>query len=425
MLAAWLILGGGPAKQPQPRSAGCTVTLGTEAGAAAVAAALVSAADGASICLQSGDYPPVRIAGATHSAYVTVRPAPGAVVSIAGVEVADSSFLRFQGLHMSEGFNMRDVPSRAGSHDYQFVGDIFDRPLYGIVLLGGATPIKHVLIEGNRMIGVHLQRPEANGVCDAGYSQGQDVTIERAQGVKIVENVFDEADWHYIQGGSMGPEGVDVERNLFEGHVRLPCSHLNLWQIYAGGENDTFKHNLAIGEGRGERGGRSEEAATDGLIFQNGPGSTECSTKMKNTVIEDNLFVDAANSYELQIYTTNRARIKNNTVVGSKWGTAFLTEHCGAGRDYRMTSNIDVEDQGTGGDFRFGDCKGACLFDENVSQDGSAALYGASRSVTGWSPSWTSTSWDPRADPVAPAGFYRATGLPFQAGYQGAVGLGR
>jgi hypothetical protein len=192
----------------------------------------------------------------------------------------------------------------------------------------------------------------------------------------------------------------------------MACSHLNLWQIWGGGENDTFKNNIALGEG-------GQEAATDGVIFENGAGSVECATKMKNSVIENNLFVNAATSYELQIYTTEGATIKNNTVVGSEYGTALLTEHCGAGSNYTMTHNIDVEDKGPGPELSFGECSEACLFDYNVSQDISAS---STYSVVDWAPKWLTTSWDSASEPTPPSGFYVPTGLSIEAGYTGGGG---
>ncbi len=401
----------------------CSVTVPAGASASVIAGDLVSAVDGSTVCLSGGSYPFVRVVGAVHGGFVTVRPVPGAVVRVAGMEVVNSAFLRFVGLRMTEGFNMRDSASGA-SHDYQFVEDTFEEPLYGVVLYGGAGPIKRVLIEKNVMHRVHLEKPEVGGKCDAGYAQGQDVTIDYAEGVTIARNTFDEAAWHYIQGGGAGPEGVTVEHNLFEGHVLMKCSHLNLWQIWAGGQDDTFKDNIAIGEGTGEKNGLSEEAATDGVIFENGAGSVECQTTMKNSVIENNLFIDAADSYELQIYTTQTATIENNTVIGSEWGSALLTEHCGAGSNYTMTHNIDVEDQGNGYDVSMGACTGSCLFDYNVSQDNSANASGSTHYVTKWTPSWQTTSWNPNTQPTPPAGYYQPTNLPTElhTGYQGEIG---
>ena len=410
-----------PARRATGSAAACTDTITPDTPAVSLASSIVSAADGSTICLAAGSYPFIHVLGATHKAYVTLRPAPGATATVAGMEVQNSSFLRFEGLRMIAGFNMRDA-SAAASHDYQFIKNVFDEPLYGIVLYGDSRPIQDVLIEGNYMHRVHLEKPEVQGKCSAGYEQGQDVTIRDAEGVTISHNTFNEAAWHYIQGGGAGPGGVEVEHNLFEGSVLMACSHLNLWQIWAGGVNDTFRDNIAIGRGQGSKNGLSEEAATDGIIFENGAGSAGCNVQMRNSVIENNVFVNAASSYELQIYTTRGATIRHNTVVGSQWGTALLTGRCGAGSDYTMTNNVDVENRGAGADFHFGECTGTCVFDSNVSQDASAASFGSTHHVTGWTPKWVTTSWDPLTEASAPTGFYIPTGLSIQAGYRAGVG---
>ncbi len=422
VVLAVALFASGPAPAPRaPATGRCTATVGHDASATAIAGAIVSALDGATICLAAGSYPRIEVTGAAHRAYVTVRPVPGAVVRVAGIEVRDSSFLRFQGLHMSEGFNMRDANAYPGSHDYQFIENSFEEPLYGIVLGGGSGPIRRVLIEKNYMHRVHLADPEAQGECHAGYAAGQDVTIFYAEGVTIAHNIFDEAAWHYLQGGGAGPEGVDVEHNLFEGHELSACSHLNLWQIWRGGEHDTFKDNIAVGEGTGETAGRTQEAATDGLIFENGSGSADCAIKMKATVVENNLFVDAASSFAIQIYTTAGARISYNTVVRSQYGSGLLAERCGPSSNSVMTHNIDVENTGTTRAFAF-DCAGACLFDYNVSDDDSAGLLGASHVQSEWRPAWVSTAWNRKTEPTPPVDYYVARGLPFAAGYRGGGG---
>lgn len=403
------------------RAHACTTTLTPALSATAIAGAIVTAPDGADVCLAGGSYPSLRILDAVHRSYVTVEPASGATVTVAGIEVSDSAHLRFQGLHMTEGFNMRDEATYVASHDYQIIDNSFEEPLYGVVLYGGAAPIRDVLIEGNYMHRVHLLHPHAHGACVAGYAQGQDVTIFYAEGVTIARNTFDEAAWHYLQGGSAGPEGVDVEHNLFEGRVTLACSHLNLWQIWNGGEDDTFKDNIAIGASAGATGGHSQEAATDGLIFENGQAAGSCAARMRDTVIENNLFVDAASSYELQIYTTDGVTIEHNTVVGSQYGSGLLQARCGPSNDAVMTHNIDVENTRASPAFDF-QCAGSCLFDDNVSDDASAGLFGAAHARTDWTPSWVSRSWDRQTEAAPAPGFYVAKGLPFAAGYEGGGG---
>jgi hypothetical protein len=106
-------------------------------------------------------------------------------------------------------------------------------------------------------------------------------------------------------------------------------------------------------------------------------------------------------------------------VVGSEYGTALLTEHCGAGSNYTMTHNIDVEDKGNGNDFNFGACTGTCTFDYNVSQDKSAS---SAHSAINWAPKWVTTSWSSLTEPTPPTGYYIPTGLPIEAGYKGSGG---
>jgi hypothetical protein len=271
------------------------------------------------------------------------------------------------------------------------------------------------------MYRVHLEKPEVDGKCSPGYAQGQDVTIDYAEGVTIAHNIFRDAAWHYLQGGGAGPEGVTVEHNLFAGHQLLKCAHLNLWQIFAGGDDDTFKDNIAIGEGTGETATGTEEAATDGLIFENGSGSSECAVKIRNTVVENNLFYEAADSYAIQLYTTDRAVIKNNTVVKAQYGTGLLVQGCGASTHSEMTHNINVESTSRSSDFAF-QCAGACLFDHNVSGDASASRFGALHFEAHWQPAWLSTAWNPRTESKPPAGYYVPTDLPFLAGYRGGGG---
>jgi len=185
--------------------------------------------------------------------------------------------------------------------------------------------------------------------------------------------------------------------------------------------NDTFKDNIAIGEGSGERHGLSEEAATDGLIFENGPGSAQCATTMRNTVIENNLFVDAASSYAIQIYSTQGVRITGNTVVKSQYGSGLLVAGCPASTDATMTHNINVQNTARSAAFSF-DCAADCLFDENVSDDETARGFGAGRYKVAWRPKWFSTRWKPSTEPTPPRGFYIARRLPFATGYRGGGG---
>jgi hypothetical protein len=401
-----------------PNAATCSIAVTPDQAAADIAQAIVAAPDGTTICMGNGSYPPIHVVGAAHRAYVTIRPAPGATVTVAGMEVQNSSFLRFQGLHMTAGFNMRDW-STAASHDYQFVEDSFENAAYGIVLYGGSGPIKRVLIAHNQMRDIDFAGP----ACAAGYAGGQAVTIFYAEGVVIAHNTFKEVSWHYIQGGSAGPLGVLVTHNLFEGPIpagRVACTHLNVWQIWQGGVNDTFSDNIV-------RGTPGHPAAITPILFETGPGGASCGDAMRNTTISNNLFVDDAAAYSIQVMTTRGLTVTHNTVVGSTYGTiVYRTKGCPNGTRYRVAHNIDVQNSGNADrspDMLVGACRGRCAFDHNVSGDATAArARGARHYVVGWRPSWVTTAWNPEAEPSPPAGYYLPRGLPFAAGYAGGGG---
>jgi hypothetical protein len=57
----------------------------------------------------------------------------------------------------------------------------------------------------------------------------------------------------------------------------------------------------------------------------------------------------------------------------------------------------------------YGGCSSSCMFDYNVTDDGSAAKAHAAHSVTNWTPTFRSGSR------------FQAAGLPFAAGYTGAL----
>jgi hypothetical protein len=393
----------------------CTTTVTPSTGVGTIASDIVSAANGATICLASGSYPALDVAGAAHTAYVTVRPAVGATASVAGMEVADSSFLRFEGLHMSEGFNMRDA-STSASHDYQFIENTFENDAYGIVLYGGSGPISKVLIERNYMRNVDFPGESCSKPT---YAGGQAVTLFNAEGVTIVDNTFKEVSWHYIQGGSQGPEGVTVEHNLFEGPIqadRLACTHLNVWQIWDGGEDDVFRDNVV----RGEPG---HPAAITPVLFETETSSGTCTGTMSNSTVSNNLFVDDAAAYSIQVMTTRGLTVTHNTVVGSNYGTIVYNEEgCPSGSDYDVANNIDVANN-AGSDMSLGGCEGACTFEYNVSEDSSVERAPETHHfLTDWTPTWITTSWNPATEATPPAGYYIPTGLPFAAGYEGDVG---
>jgi hypothetical protein len=399
----------------RPRPVVCGKTVYPSEPVDEIAKAIVGAADGNTVCMAAGSYPVITVLGASHHAYVTIRPAgANTSVTVAGMEVRDSSFLRFEGLHMSEGFNMRDSQS-AASHDYQFIADSFENAAYGIVLYGGSGPIRKVRIEGNYMRNIDFP----GAACDSGYAGGQAVTLFNAEDVTIAHNVFKEVSWHYIQGGGAGPGGVRIEHNLFEGPIpadRVACTHLNVWQIWQGGVNDTFSDNVVLGT-------PGHPAAITPILFETGPGGSVCADAMSATTISNNLFVDDAAAYSVQVMTTAGLTLTHNTVIGSTYGTiVYKTPGCPPGSDYDVRYNIDALNRGNAGrspDMSLGACRGHCQFEYNVSSDGTAARApGARHSVVYWRPNWFTTSWGSLVEHSPPAGYYVPRRLRVAAGYR-------
>ena len=273
---------------------------------------------------------------------------------------------------------------------------------------GNAAPVTKVLIDSN-----YFHQLDFPGSCSsgAGYAGGQGVTNYYGDGITVAHNTFKEVSWHYIQGG--GEQiGMTVDHNLFEGPIppaHAACTHLNVWQIWDGGRNDTFSNNIV----RGEPG---KPAAVTPLMFETGAAGAECAKSMTNTTVTNNLFVYSSTAYAVQILTTANLTYSHNTVVGGEYGTWLdRSDTCGPGSNLAAEHNIAVATQSKGSPQRLiiGACTGSCAVDYNVTDDNSAQ---GPHSLTGWTPRWQSTSY-------GNAGYYIPTpGLPNPAGYEGEAG---
>ena len=366
--------------------------------------------------------------GNNPDGYVTLQPAPGANVTVAGITSHSSpglSYLRVQGLNLTtSGFMMY-----SDGHDLQFINDNITNADYGVVLRGITTPITNVLVQGNTM-----QNIDVPGGCNhpqpapSGGAQG--VTIDNADGVTIRDNTFKSIGWHYIQGGG-GALGVTVDGNIFEGPALaddVACAHLNVWQIWSGGSNDTFENNIVWA---------APGMYTDGnaLMFETGPGGGNCADSMTNTVVNNNLIIGDT-SFAMQIGTTKNLTVTNNTVVGSQYGVLLdRSDTCGPGSNATITHNISVANSdyygyGFSPNLNEGGCTGTCIFDYNVTSDTSANSLGSTHYFTDcksnlnhpicltWQPAWQTTEWNGAVGTQPPAGYYQPVGLPFAAGWQ-------
>lgn len=388
-----------PAAQPAPPPIAvvpvvevpCTTTLSPGAD---VGAAIASAPAGGGVCLNSGSYPTINVNGANPPGYVTLEPAPGAHPTIDGAQISNSSFLRFQQLQMTGGFNM----IKSGQ-DFQFLDNNVGPAQYGFVMDGSPNPITNVVIQGNAIHDLDFSGSSA------GYAGGQGVTLYNGDDVVVSENTFWANSWHYIQCG--GCDGLAVDHNLFT----CPCNehsgaHLNILQIWQGGSDDSFTNNIVNGTGG------PTEICGGCILLENGAGGQTCSDRFVNPNVSNNLFVDPGGSLPIQVNLNDGGVFENNTIVGGQYGSAFgnATSTCSSSTDTNMTvaRNIQVGDTSSGSNLWMGNCSGTCTFDYNVTSDGSARADGSQHYVIDWRASW--------------AGNYVAVGLPFTAGYQGSIG---
>jgi len=475
LLAALLVLGGGygmlranespthrysayrsgvvPRKE-EANNTPCTAEYATTE-VTAIKNALVEDMAGEVICLKSGTFLMETASGKNpadqsqkRTGYVTIRPAPAAEPVVEGAgpgtwNIGFDSYLRFEHLRFIEGLNVEDTTNgrregyRCSGH-IEILHDTFEEPHTGFRAYGSPCRgeyYNHIKIEWN-----YFHDPKLNSVgkegregeCSSGVESGQSVTIA-GEGVTIAHNTFYEAQWHYIQGGGNGPEGMRVESNLFAGMDPYECTHLNIWQIFGSATNNYFRNNIVVGRGTGHKVGPfkngTQLASTDILEFENGAGASECNVKIKNTYIENNLFVDAGGNS--QLWTMEGATTNYNTIVNleSYFATGLGTVaegHCGPSTNLTATHNIAA----TLGPLTMGEVTGSSTFDYNVTTGASANANGSLHYVVDWSPAWETTTWPVFEEltkgvhfPRPPTGYYKPVGLTFAAGYHGNIGL--
>ncbi len=440
----------------------CSVEVAaSEAGKLAEKIASVPSGGG-TVCLKSGTFALTTITeDLSHTGYVVVRPAKGAIVTDEGFDIVDSKYIAIEhfgfasslapnGSVMSEGVKIYGE-NKPGSKYIKVDYDIIEDPSchsghgcpgpeFGVYAGKSGTLIEHVQIAHDFLRHINFGGGSAEAKCELGIGHGQAVTLQNAEYTEIEHDVFFQVQAHYLQGGGH----ATVENNLFIGGYELTESwcpsgegiHVNIWQQWTGGEEDNvFSRNIVLGEDLTQFG----PVATDAYLVENGPGGAVCGDFNRNQTIEGNLFVNSGESWAFQVYyVAGLTRFKHNTSVYNGYGDGVGIEdsvHCGVG-PAEITGNIDVETTGGQG-LSFG-CSGSpCLINENVAED--ASSKGEAAKVENWKAAWESAKscdtpksgscWNPYKEieegvhfPKPPAGYYVEKGLPFKAGYEGNAG---
>ncbi len=363
---------------PERRGPACTLTISPHV---RLARALTKAARGEVLCLRGGSYRGARIPAAATRKPLTIASAPGQQAVFSGELAFDGARrLRIEGLDFRQGLAF--TPS--ASH-VEIVGNELTGP-GGIFFFGDPDRrgnIESVLIEGN-----HIH--------DIDYTGPQEVY--RGYGIKSIGTQRD----FTVVGNTIGSVAADyiqtdqanewtVERNTFLGPSRVeghPQEHQDLWQVYAGGKDVVFSHNVARGTG-----------TSQSLLFQ----LTYPGNRFSDVTVADNLFDHDSRGYSCQIYQADGLLFHDNTVVGSRWGCLFRDDdRYPPGSGYRVERNVFAAREGSdmGVEGRAGKWG---TYDYNVTADDTAI---GAHSVREWAPEWSDTTE------------YEPLGLPFEAGYE-------
>jgi hypothetical protein len=362
-----------PADAKPGSSLRCTKTLGTGSN---ISSAISAARGGTTICLKGGSYDAIEAVGVKKSPPVTIRPAPGALAKLRGIDLIDPSGLRFVALDLTDGVSISPSAS-----NIQFVGNAITGR-NGIYLFGDyriGKRVNSVLIEGNDIHDI-----DYSGSQETGYGYGIE-GVGDVRNMTIRGNTIKSPASDYIQSAT--PVHWVVDRNTFLGPSLLGDheDHQDLWQIFGGGRDVAFTNNVARYTGTQES-----------LLFQEGA--------FRKVVVKNNLFDHDSRGYTCQIYQSTGLVFSHNTIVGSRWGCLFRDEASRPpGSGYRVEDNVFAETSDGGDVSTEGRAGGWGTYDYNVSSDSSAR---GPHSLRRWTPRWAGVVT------------YAPLGLPFAAGYE-------
>lgn len=397
--------------------ANCTTTLTVGAD---VQGALSTAKPGDTVCLGAGSYGDVTLTGINHSSNVTLAPAPGADVQLGRltfVGPVTTSNLTVEGLHLDSGVAVRTGTPGGLVFQYNTIEHL-PRGYAFYFYAAGSSPGSFTQT-GVKMLYNQIDYVGACVEVDGGNGLAFDFTFSDnvcGPGIGAGATTASDAS-HYIQVG--GITGLTADNNAFLGPMdpkyEAAGLHNNVLHVFGDSSRIDFSNNLLW----------HTQSRGQAILLEQG--------RLDDVTLQGNLDVEDPNcdvrgncaAYAIEAFDAHGLTVQNNTIVDSYWGV--LLTHSEAtgyplGWDYTILQNVVVGTRGNP-DLSYGDCRSLCVFDDNVTDDTSAAQGGSAHFVTHWEPRWESTNWAPSTPYVAPpAGYYRATDLPTAAGYRAAVG---
>ncbi len=281
-------------------------------------------------------------------------------------------------------------------------------------------------------LGPCVEKSQSNYNDCGSYKGGQCMTLDgESENVTLAYNTCGPyVAVHYIQ---VAGKHITVEHNDFLGPSARHDSesHQNYIQIAAESSNITFSNNIMW-----------RTNAENGFELERYSASTSAE-KYENITIDNNLEVqngglgenaEAPGGIGFDLCPVKGLTMEHNTVVEPsstginlrKEGTG-VTE-CDPGDKYTIRHDLVTKGSGvTQPNFSLqsGACEAECESAYIVTQDDTAT---GEHAVTGWSPSWKASSWNPVQEiveghrfPVPPAGYYIPEGLS-ASGYEGNAG---
>jgi hypothetical protein len=409
---------GGPtaiAGAPGP-PAGCSTTLSPGAD---IQAALAAAHPGDVVCLSAGAYGSVELTGISPAGNITLAPVPGAaahLTSLTFVGPATSANLTVQGLYIDSGVAVRTGTPGGLVFRYDTIENV-PRGYAFYFYAAGSSP-GHYTQSGVEMLNNQIDHVGACLEIDGGGQMAQHFTFsDNVCGPGIGAGAIEASGAsHYIQAG--GITGLTADHNAFLGPMdpsyQRAGLHNNVLHTFGDSSDIEFSHNLMWHtQSRGQT-----------ILLEQG--------RLDDVRITDNLDVEdpacdvrgQCAGYAMYVVDARGLSVTENTVVDSYWGVLLTLAGQGAyptGSGYDIARNVAVGTKGNPG-LSLGRCTSECRTGHNVTDDSSASRAGTP-ALGRWRPRWTTTAWTPQT-PYArpPRGFWRAAGLPWAAGYKGAVG---
>jgi hypothetical protein len=335
--------------EEQATAPACTQTLSVGAN---VASAVSSAANGATVCLNAGDYGTVNFTNISRTGFVTLASANGVTARLKMGEVYNSKFIRFSNLTVA------GATVRGCSTNIEFWDSVFEPNTSGLAYnydtaCTGVTNMALVLD------GVTFDK-----VQNAGY-EGR-LSIRGVKGIQIRNSTFSgqptsgQSDGIQIVGNS---QNVTIgPGNIFRDILQSQCGtvHCDAIQAYGGGANTVIDGNYF-----------TNSSVYVGIYDGDSP----------STVIRNNIFDTNPGGQALQIGGVKGMLMEHNTFknitlgIGTKSG---MSQHSG----WIVQNNIfDNADFIASGDQP--GCGTDCVMRFNLKSNGGSTTPTGTNTVTG------------------------------------------